>query len=222
MKKLYHYPLCPFSRQIRMLLKEYSYEFSCVTENYWLRSPSFLSLSPSGDLPILVEPSGLVVSDIYSILQYLTEIVDDNILLPKILKEKIELWRLISWFNNKFYREVTRYIINEKLVRLFKKSGSPRSELIRAAKINLLHHLKYMTDLIEAREFLLYEKLSIIDFIAASHISIMDYFGEINWNDYPRIQHWYSLLKSRPSFRPILQDNIPGFLKPKHYELLDF
>ena len=222
MIKLYHYPLCPFSRQIRLLLKEYGFEFSLIKEDYWLRRKEFMKYSPSGDLPVILYEDGSIVSDVYAIIEYINDISEENIFISNELNERLEMRRLISWFNNKFYREVTKYILNEKVIRLFTKAGAPKSELIHIAKNNLHYHLEYITNLLENNEFIAYDRLSIADFVAASHISTLDFFGEISWRNYPRIQEWYVLVKSRPSFRSLLSDIIPGFSSPKHYVLLDF
>ena len=222
MRKLYHYPLCPFSRQARILLKEYNLEFVLTKEEYWLRRPEFLVISHAGELPILLEESGEYISDINAIIEYLQDISESELFFSENAVEKAEVRRLISWFNNKFYREVTKYIINEKLIRLFTKSGAPKSELIRAAKTNLIYHMDYMSKLISEREFLANDKLSIADFVAASHLSVLDYFGEVSWKYHPKVQNWYSIIKSRPSFRPILSDSIAGFMPSKTYAVLDF
>ena len=222
MRKLYHYPLCPFSRQARILLKEYNLEFVLIKEEYWLRRPEFLEISDSGELPILLEESGEYIADINSIIEYLHEPLDSELFFSRNLFERVEVRRLISWFNNKFYREVTKYIINEKLIRLFTKAGAPKSELIRAAKTNLIYHMDYMSKLIAEREFLAGDKLSIADFVGAAHLSVLDYFGEVSWKYHPKVQNWYSIIKSRPSFRPLLSDTVAGFAPPKNYALLDF
>lgn len=221
MKTLYHFPLCPFSRQARILLKEKNLAFTLIREDYWLRRKELLSLNPSGELPILLEEN-ITICGIYPIIEYLCEVYqteDFSIFLPV---EKTEIRRLISWFNNKFYREVTKYILDEKMIRLFLNAGSPKSILIRNAKDNLSKHISYISRLLEEREYLALDKISIADFIAAAHLSVLDFFDEIAWDQYSILKHWYSLIKSRPSFRPILLDRMPGFNPPKHYEDLDF
>ena len=225
MRKLFHYPLCPFSRQIRLLLREYDVNTALAREDYWLRREEFLCLNPAGEVPLLIEEDNLVIADIYNLLEYIILQYDKGLFFPHD-KDKIddivEIRRLISWLNNKLYREVTKYVINEKLIRLFKKLGAPKSELLRAAKQNLQHHLQYFTYLLKQKEYLAGDYLTICDFVAAAHISVLDYFNEINWSSYERLKHWYSLLKSRPSFRPLLDETIPGYPAPKLYEMLDF
>jgi glutathione S-transferase len=220
MKTLYHFPLCPFSRQVRVLLKEKDLAFTLTREDYWLRSKDLLSLNPAGELPILVKDAKKIAG-IYPIIEYLSEVYKPCFIdFPAV--EKAEVRRIIFWFNNKFYREVTKYILDEKMIRLFINAGSPRSELLRNAKDNLTKHLKYFNKLLEEREYIALPNLSLADFVAASHLSVLDFFDEVPWDQNPTLKYWYSLIKSRPSFRPLLLDRIPGFNPPKHYTDLDF
>ena len=60
------------------------------------------------------------------------------------------------------------------------------------------------------------------DITAAAHLSIIDYLGDVPWEGYRNAKIWYSKMKSRPSFKDILKDNIKGILPAKHYADLDF
>jgi len=51
---------------------------------------------------------------------------------------------------------------------------------------------------------------------------VIDYLGEVPWDNYPKVKSWYALVKSRPSFKPILQDRVSGFVPPKQYANPDF
>ena len=42
------------------------------------------------------------------------------------------------------------------------------------------------------------------------------------WEDYKNAKLWYSKIKSRPSFKDILNDTIKGIFPAKHYTNLDF
>ena len=76
--------------------------------------------------------------------------------------------------------------------------------------------------LTERRNWLAGDDFSLADIAAASHISCLDYLGDIPWADHPGAHDWYARVKSRPSFRPLLADHIPGLPPPKHYADLDF
>ncbi|MDR0773859.1 MAG: glutathione S-transferase family protein [Rickettsia sp.] len=222
MRKLYHHPICPLSRQVRVYLKELDVQFTMVKEDYWLRDKEFLSLNQAGATPVLQEASTLIIAGIYPITEYLHEKYPNFNFIDEDIDIRCEIRRLLSWFNEKFYREVTKIIIDEKIVRSFCQLGGPRTDFLRAAKNNLSHHLSYMSNLFEKRSFIASNSLSCADIAAACHISVLDYFSEINWDKWLSIRHWYAIMKSRPSFRFLLHDQIPGFTPPTCYADLDF
>jgi glutathione S-transferase len=222
MKKLYHYPICPLSRQVRICLKELDVQFSMVKEDYWQRNIEFLKINPAGTLPILEETYGLVISGIYPVIEYLHEKYPNFNLMDEDIDTRAEIRRLLIWFNEKFYREVTKVLIDEKVVRLMLHMGGPRTDFLRAAKSNLINHLNYINSLFEKRSYIASDSLSVADIAASAHLSVVDYFGEINWDNWQQIREWYAILKSRPSFRPLLQDQIAGFVPPANYSNLDF
>jgi len=60
------------------------------------------------------------------------------------------------------------------------------------------------------------------DLAVAAHLSTLDYFGEVPWDDFAAAGEWYVRMKSRPSFRSILSDRVPGQPPVAHYTELDF
>jgi glutathione S-transferase len=221
MYQLYHYPICPLSRQARILLHELGVQFSLVKENYWQRREGFLSLNHAGTLPVLINEE-LVISGIYPVLEYLNEQYPYLSFSQCDIALKSEVRRLLDWFNNKFYREVTKVIIDEKIIKCLVLPKTIRVDFIRIAKNNLTGHLNYIARLLENRSFLGGGAISYADIVASAHISTLDYLGEINWDLHPIVKEWYSILKSRPSFRGILQDIVPGFRPSANYPDLDF
>lgn len=222
MKKLYHYPICPLSRQVRVLLRELDIAFSMIKEDYWQKNREFLNLNPAGTLPILEEPYGLAVAGIYPIIEYLHEKYPNFSFMDEEAEINCEIRRLLSWFNDKLYREVTRVLIHEKVIRLMLQLGGPRTEYLRAIKTNQSTHLNYISSLLNHRSFLASEQISCADIAGACHISVLDYFGCINWDQWPNIKHWYAIIKSRPSMQTLWQDRIAGFTPSATYADLDF
>ena len=94
--------------------------------------------------------------------------------------------------------------------------------VVRAALQNLRFHLDYLNYLMEERNWLAGDGLSLADLMAGAQISCLDYFGDVPFAQYPEAKHWYSRLKSRPSFRPLLQDQLQGLPPPRAYVDLDF
>ncbi len=222
MRKLYHYPICPLSRQVRVFLKELDTQFTMIKEDYWQRNHEFLEINPAGTLPVLIEPFGLVVCGIYPVIEYLHEQYHIFDFASQETDVRCEIRRLLQWLNDKFYREVTKIVIDQKIISSVSKNTGPNTEFLRAAKANLVYHFNVLSDLLELRGFLASNNISTADISFAAHISVLDYFGEINWDKWQYIRHYYSIIKSRPSFRLLLQDHIPGFIPPTCYLDLDF
>jgi glutathione S-transferase len=219
---LYHLPLSPFSRKVRVALKEKGIEAQLVAEKTWERRVEFLALNPAGDVPVLVDPDGQVLSDSQSICEYLDEVYPDRRLIGFDPQGRAETRRLVGWFDMKFEQEVTRNLLGEKLMKRFMGMGEPDSSLIRMGFSCMNRHLDYIADLAEHRRWLAGEDFSLADISAAAQLSCLDYIGDVPWEDYAPVKDWYARVKSRPSFRPILADHIPGLPPPKHYADLDF
>ena len=221
MRRLYHFELCPFSRQIRILLHEKRLSYQLTVEKFWNSNEHFLHLNPASTVPVLQDDK-LTVVESYPIINYLDECYTDVMLIGEDVKARNENRRLICWFNQKFYQEVTGYIIAEKVIGYYKQNHAPKSEIIRLAKSNLYKHLDYITSLLEKRNYLGGDKFSMADIAAAAHISVLDFLNDMLWSHSKIIKDWYSLVKSRPSFRELLNDYVQGFNPPPHYADLDF
>ncbi|RUP42014.1 MAG: glutathione S-transferase family protein [Acinetobacter sp.] len=222
MQILYHHQLCPLSRQVRIFLQELNIDFILTREDYWQRRPEFVQKNPACNVPVLEISDKLIIVGHYPIIEYLNDEYENFYFMPQDNITKAKVREYMHWFNDKFYREVSKILVDEKMIRLLMRVGEPRSNFIRAAKANLLQHFRFMNNKLESHSYLTSEKITCADIIAASHISVVDYFGEINWDGLETLKQWYSIIKSRPSFQTILSDRIPGFNPPKHYSNLDF
>ena len=222
MPRLLHFPLDPFSRKIRIVLGEKKITASLAVEPIWERRHEFLSINPAGTVPVFIEDDGTTISTSQAIAEYLEETSKEPALIFGTALQRAEIRRLCNWFDVKFNTEVTEYLLGEKIMKRFLGLGEPSSETIRAGYANIDTHLGYIEYLAEQRSWLAGEHFSLADITAASHISCIDYLGDIAWEDYQQAKQWYARIKSRPSFRPLLQDLIPGTQPPAHYKNLDF
>ena len=222
MRYLHHFWLCPFSRKIRVILGEKKLEFELVFEKFWQRREDFLKLNPAGQVPTLIEEKKLILPDSTSIAEYLEEVYPDPKLIGSNPKYRAEVRRLLAWFDLKFFEEVTKPILEEKVFKRFMAMGQPKTEIIRVAKKNISYHLEYISWLVERRNWLVGDDFSFADISAASHISCLDYLGDIPWKRYPRVKEWYGKIKSRPSFRSLLTDQIMSIPPRGKYVSLDF
>ena len=222
MRILYHLPLSPFSRKIRVVLKEKDLEFTPQIEKIWERRPEFLALNPAGEVPVLIEPDGAVLSDSGAIAEYLDEMHREKLLLGLNPVDRAEVRRLVAWFDVKMNREVTENLVGEKLMKRLTRIGTPNSGAIRAGHANVGYHLDYVGYLIERRRWLAGDHFSLADIAAAAHLSALDYLGDVPWDRHDPAKEWYARMKSRPSFRPLLADQVAGMPPPPHYADLDF
>ena len=229
MATLLHYPLCPFSRSIRLALAECGIEATLTEERPLEWRAGFLELNPAGSLPVLISDTDGVIVGSYAISEYLDETASGDgearafRLLPGEAVARAEARRVVDWFHRKFHEEVTAYLVDEKVFRRYgPNGGSPNIEAMRAGHENLRYHLAYLSHLAETRPWLAGEALSFADLAAAAHLSALDYLGEVPWEDYEAAKSWYALLKSRPSFRPLLADRVAGFIPSGTYADLDF
>ena len=222
MKTLYHLWLSPHCRKVRIVLAEKKIDYRLETENTWLRRREFLAINPAGEVPVLIEDDGTSIADSQAICEYLEEIVPDPSIFPVDPKERAEARRIVAWFDRKFSAEVSENLVGEKIFKRFLKTGAPNSALIRAGQQNIHYHLDYIGWLSERRNWLAGGVFSIADIAAAAHLSSVDYLGDVPWEDHISAKEWYVRIKSRPSFRAILADHLPGEPPPKHYADLDF
>lgn len=227
MPTLLHYPLDPFSRRMRLALAEYGVSFVLEEEKPWSPTPALMACNPAGTVPVYVEDGGAAISGIEAITEYLEETRSEKVaLIPGTTAARAEVRRLAGWFDSKFYAEVSEPVITEKIIRRFMTretgGGAPDMMRVRYGLSRLRDHLDYIGSLADHRSWLAGEDLSIADLAAAAHLSVIDYLGDIPWMDFPIAKAWYQRIKSRPSFRPLLSDQVRGMTPPSTYADLDF
>lgn len=231
--RLTQYRLCPRSRFIRLALAEYRIDVELLEEKPWEWRQSFLAKNPAGEMPVLEFDNGLTLCGAYSISEFIAEDMSLGVnhsaaaplsLIPGTREDRAEIRRLVDWFHGKFDREVTRELLIEKIYNSMRPSEpiAPDPGVLRAVRANLKYHLSYTAYFADSRRWLGGDELSFADLAAAAHISTCDYLGEIPWRDYPAAKNWYQRMKSRPSFRTLLGDRLPGTAPPLAYSDLDF
>lgn len=230
MLTLFHHPMSSGSRYARLILNEYGVEAELIEEKPWARRKEFLALNPAGTLPVLLAENDVPIAGPTVIAEYLDEtrgaLKRNRRLLPESPSERAEVRRLVDWFLGKLDDEVTRHIVRERVFKLQMADAaggsSPDSTALRAARNNIRHHMKYVDWLSATRDWLGGAQPSYADMAAAAALSVLDYLGEIKWPDHPAARDWYTRMKSRPSFRPLLADRVRGLSPVAHYGDLDF
>ena len=221
MARLYHIPLSPFCRKVRLVLAEKKIDVELVEEKYWEQDPDFLRRNPAGKVPIL-KMNGRTMPDSQAICEYIEEKHPEPALMPRSAEARYEVRRLVAWFDDKFHAEVTSKLLYERVNKKLMKQGYPDSKNVKAGAKAIKYHLDYMTWLLDHRRWLAGDSMTLADFAAAAHLSCLDYNSDVDWNRSETVKDWYAKIKSRPAFRSILADNVPGFPPSEHYDDLDF
>ena len=230
MYTLYHHAFCPHSRFVRLVLGEYGLDLTLMDERPWDRREEFLKLNPAGTTPVLLADDMPAIPGAGIIAEYIDEVhgaeAKDRRLLPTSMAERIEVRRLMAWFNEKFFEEASGPLVTERIYKRFMSGdiggGAPSMDVIRAANANVRYHLAYIGWLARTRNFLAGDRLSYADLVAAAHLSAIDYLGDVPWSEDDAAKAWYARIKSRPSFRPLLSEWLAGVPASRTYVDLDF
>jgi glutathione S-transferase len=230
MLTLFHHPFCPHSRFARLALAEFGITPRLVEERVWERREEFLVINPEGATPVLIEEGRPAVPGAMIIAEYLDETrgpeFGERRLLPGDAGDRVEVRRLANWFHGKFFEEVTSFLVTERIykqtMRTEQGGGPPDTSAIRAARHNLRYHFSYIGWLASQRTWLAGERMSYADLAAGAHQSGADYLGDVPWTEDEAAKTWYARVKSRPSFRPLLGELVPGIRPSETYADLDF
>lgn len=222
MWQLYQFPLCPFSRKVRLLLSEKGVGYELQRENPWEGRDRFFTMNPAGRTPVLHEPDrNLTLSDSRAICEYFEETVEQTPLISGTANQRAEIRRLIALFDENFFGDVTEPLLYERMRKRLVMGQSPDARYLREA-MRLAHvHLDYVDYLIDNRPWLAGPTMTLADLAAAAQISVADYLGGIDWNGHEQARGWYLVLKSRPSFRPLLSERMDVIRPPEHYAEVD-
>lgn len=221
MIRLFHAPLSPFCRKVRLVLAEKKLDVELVDERYWEKSPEFLRRNPAGKVPVM-KMDGKFYSESMAICELIEDLHPEPALMPKDAAGRYEVRRLVTWFDDTFHREVTANLLYERVNKKLTGSGYPDSGNVKAGAKAIKFHLLYLEELLDQRRWLAGDVMTLADFAGAAHLSALDYISDVDWTRVQGVRDWYAKIKSRPAFRSLLADAVPGFTPPAHYADLDF
>lgn len=223
MWQLFQFPLCPFSRKVRLLLGEKGIGYDLVRESPWEMRDEFLDLNPAGTTPVVVDQEkGVTLIDSQAICEYFEETVDQFPLLGGAPATRAEIRRLTAWLDQIVYADVVLPLLNERMKKRIIHRAPPEASALRDAMRRANTHMDYIDYLLDHRSWIAGGTMSLADVAAAAHLSVADYLGGIDWDGHRQTKRWYAAIKSRPSFRPLLSERMEIISPPKHYDQPDF
>lgn len=225
MPRLLHHRLDPASRLVRLMFAEYGVAADLEDTKPWLREPALLEINPAATVPIMIEPGQPPIVGTLAVIHAVEERYAPNTperLFPAAPAMRAEMWRLLEWVLVKLNDEVTRYVLEEKIVKRDHRGATPDPSVLRVAKANLGEHLLYFNWLFATRQWIAGNAMTLADFALAAHLSSLDYMGDVLWDTAPETRQWYARIKSRPAFRTLLNDRIVGMPAAAGYADLDF
>jgi glutathione S-transferase len=214
MRRLTHLVLAPSSRFARLLVAEKR-----------LACDPFAAEDALAHLPVLTELDGSRYEGVWAIVDHLEGTYPDHPMTPADDAARAEALSLLDWAMGQLQDTVTRRIVFEKGAQRFTGASvrsAPDMNTIRSGREALKTALRKIGELAEQRGYLACRDCTLADLAVAAHFSALDYFGEVAWSECPPAQEWYMRMKSRPSFRSLLADKVPGQPPVAHYAELDF
>lgn len=214
MRRLTHLVLSPPSRFARLLIGEKR-----------LACDPAAAEDPLAHLPVFVELDGTRYEGLWAIVDQLEGAYPEHAMTPADDTARSETLRLLDWAMGQFHDSVTRKIVFEKGAQRFTGASArsaPDMNVIRSGRDALKVALRSLGDLAEQRGYLAGRECTLADLAVSAHLSALDYFGEVAWAEHPQAAEWYMRMKSRPSFRSLLADKVPGQPPVAHYAELDF
>ncbi len=222
MWRLHQFPLCPFSRKLRLLMSEKGIAYELWRENPWEGRDEFYSMNPAGRTPVLHDADrGVTLCDSRAICEYFEETVDRNALINGTAINRAEIRRLVSLFDENFFADVTSPLLHERMMKRLVLRKSPDSGALREAMKLAHEHLYYIDYLVDYRPWLAGATISLADLAAAAQISVADYLGGIDWSSHDQAKGWYYAIKCRPSFQPLLAERMEVIQPPAQYAEID-
>jgi glutathione S-transferase len=214
MRRLTHLVFSPASRLARLMLGEKRLVVDPQTAE-----------DATAHLPILIELDGSRCEGLWAIVDHLEGAYPEHPLIPENAAERAEALRWLDWTMAVLGERVTRKIVYEKAnprATGAPSRSTPDMNVIRSGRETLRELMPKLGAMVEQRGNLAGRICTIADLALAAQLSALDYFGEVPWDATPAMKEWYVRLKSRPSFRSLLADRVPGQPPVAQYAELDF
>ncbi|MEM7660769.1 MAG: glutathione S-transferase family protein [Pseudomonadota bacterium] len=224
MRRLYHTQMDPKARFVRLALAEKHLAFQLVDVPVGTSHQDVKRLAPGASGVALIHrahEANYVAVGSHAIFEYLEEANEGAALLPRMAETRAEARRIWRWCEDEFRLPVDT-LLAERITIALQPNHTPDSSALRTGAHALRGRLTFLNYLAETRPFMGGRTLTVADLSVAAHLSCFDYFGDVPWDLAPDLRDWYGRMKSRPSFRSLLQETIGGANPARHYADLEY
>ena len=223
MKRLWHWPIDPLARTVRLLLGEKGWAFEAIVIRPWVADLELAGLAPGASQPALLDTDAEVrvaALGTLAICEYIEEAKSAPRLLPFTPVERAEARRIWQWSEENF-AGINNTLLAERVNQWVRRDRVPDSLALRQGAHALKNRMTFLDALAGERPYMAGRNLTLADLSIAAHLSSYDYFGDVPWEACPDLKSWYTRMKSRPSFRPLLEDRLEAVRPVRHYANLD-
>lgn len=224
MRRLFHTPMDPKARLARLALAEKSLAFQMIEVPDGTSHQEVKRLAPGASGVALIHRAHeaiYVAVGSHAICEYLEESGEGTSLLPRMAEMRAEARRIWRWCEDEFRLSIDN-LLAERITIALQPGHTPDSSALRMGAHALRSRMTFLNYLAETRPFMAGRVLTVADLAIAAHLSCFDYFGDIPWDLAPDLRDWYGRMKSRPSFRPLLEEKIGGSRPAEHYADLEY
>jgi glutathione S-transferase len=197
-RTLYYTQRSPYARKVRIVLAEKQLPCQLKETDIKNKSPEFLSLSPIGKVPVLVDENGLVLWDSTLIVEYLDETYPEPTFYPHDWLEKVRCRQ----------GEDLADTLTDTIVSLWYEVRSGEAQPVVKTQYQAIidRLLGVFEHKLTESPYLLNDKLTAVDIAAVSGIGYYSFrFGK-DWQlQYPKLAQWFDKLYHRES----VQSTIP-------------
>jgi glutathione S-transferase len=213
MRRLVQLLLSPSSRFARLMIAEKRLACDCPAPE-----------DATEHLPVFTDLDGTRCVGLWAIVDHLESSYPEHPLVPEDAAARGEALRLLDWAMGHLHETVTRRIVFERASQRFTGATSRRApdmDIVRQGREALKGALATIGASADEHGYLAARDCTLADLAVSAHVSALDYFGEVPWADFPATAEWYMRMKSRPCFRSLLADRVPGQPPVSHYADLD-
>lgn len=200
-RTLYYAQRSPYARKVRIVLVEKQLPCDLKETDIKNKSPEFLSLSPIGKVPVLVDENGLIFWDSTLILEYL----DDTYLQPCFYPSD-RLERLRCRQGEELADSLTDNIVGLWYESRKGDQANPDTQAQYQSIIDRL--LSFLEQKLTQSTYLLNDTLTAVDIAAVSGIGYYSFrFGKDWQQQYPKLSQWFEQLHKHESVQSTIPRN---------------